>query len=87
MVFTRTPRAAHSRARNNERLTNAALAAEYATTRDSGTRAATLAMFMMLPFPRAAIAGPNSRHGNKIPPTRFRSKFARQASSDMASNE
>lgn len=85
MVFTRTPCIAHSRARNFVRLKTAALAAEYVTTRDKGRCAETLAMLMMLPWPRSHMAGPNSWQGNTTPPTRFKLKFARQSSAPIAS--
>ena len=42
-------------------------------------------MLMIEPRPRAHIAGPNSWHGSRTPPTRLRSKFARQSSSAMDS--
>ena len=80
MELTRTPLGAHSHARNCVRLSTAVLAAEYATTRESGMCAETLAMLMMLPWPRLTIAGPNSWQGNNTPPTKFRSKLARQSS-------
>src|SRR5258708_40171515 len=44
--FTRTPLVAHSRARNKDRLSTAALAAEYATTRLKGEWAETLAILI-----------------------------------------
>ena len=40
---------------------------------------------MMLPFPLAIMAGPNSWQGRKTPPTRFMSKLSRQSSRAMAS--
>jgi len=64
IALTRTFFGAHSRARNCVRLTTAALAAEYATTRESGMPADTLPMLMMLPLPRLTMPGPNSWHGN-----------------------
>jgi len=60
MALTRTFFAAHSRARNWVRLITAALAAEYATTRDRGGPAETLPMLRMLPPPRLTMPGPNS---------------------------
>ena len=41
---------------------------------------------MTLPLPRAAMGGPNSWQGSNAPPTRFRSKLARQSSAAIFSN-
>src|SRR5262249_46450170 len=68
------------------RFNTAALADEYVTTRESGKCAETLAILIILPLPRATMAGPNSWHGRNTPPTRFKSKFACQASSGIFSN-
>src|ERR1700749_4346068 len=86
IVFTRTPLGAHSRARNALKFSTAAFAAEYVTTRESGRGAGTLAVLIMLPLPRATIAGPNSWHGKNTPPTRFKSKLACHASNGIFSN-
>ena len=84
MELTRTPLSAHSRARNWVRFNTAALAAEYATTRETGRWAATEAMLMMLPRPRATMAEPNSWQGNSAPAPKFRSKQRCQSSGAIA---
>src|SRR5438445_11758494 len=70
--FTRTPLDAHSRARNCVRFSTAALAAEYATTRDNGTWPDALALLIIDPRPRFPIGGPNAWHRSRTPPTRVR---------------
>ena len=42
-------------------------------------------MLMIEPLLRATIAAPNSWHGSKTPPTRLRSKFARQSAREIFS--
>src|SRR6266568_4888351 len=43
-------------------------------------------MLIILPLPRAIIAGPNSWHGSSTPPTKFKSKLAFQSVSAICSN-
>ena len=74
MALTRTPFVAHSRASHSVKLRTAALAAEYATTRDSGIMADMEAILMMLPRPAATIVSPKTWHGSNAPPMRLRSK-------------